>query len=64
VSVITIWERWNPDRETYEHNHIVNGFFEYQLIPSHTNEFQRKSWAKVKWKKTKANLIDGYVTEI
>lgn len=62
MSVITIWQRYNKEKEEYEHNHISNGFYDDQLVPAHTSEFQRKSWANAKWKKSKADLINGKVS--
>lgn len=59
-SKVTIWNRWNPKSETYEHNHIQKGHIggEYPL-PLAEDFKEQKSWKSIKWQKEFGVLLNG-----
>lgn len=61
LSKVTIWNKWNPKSETYEHNHIQSGHIvgEYPL-PLGKNFKGQKSWKSNKWQKEFGFLLKGY----
>lgn len=59
--LITVWKLLNRKTDTWDHNHISDGYDENQTTPpAHTHE-QKSSWARMTWKKQKATLINGVV---
>jgi len=58
--VITIWDRWDENRNGWGFNHISDGWTDDEK-PVPRGENQEKSWPFGKWKKTKAQLIKGVV---
>jgi len=59
--IITVWDKWDNRTNTYEFNHISDGYIESELAPVPKYNSQIKAWKNAKWIKTKAKLIDGVV---
>lgn len=62
--IITIWERLNEKTAVWHHNHIADGFDAAQTAPTPASALQRRSWAKGRWRKREARLVDGEVVSI
>ncbi|MBI1423113.1 MAG: hypothetical protein GC149_06580 [Gammaproteobacteria bacterium] len=54
--IITVWERYNDNAKSWEHNHIEDGFDENAEQPTPKGSVQEKSWPGGKWRKHKAHL--------
>lgn len=60
-TVITVWEKWYDD--TWNFNHISDGYDPTLTAPVPMCENQKKSWKPCKWRSRKASLIDNVVIE-
>lgn len=59
----TIWERWNFKTNSFEHNHIEEGWIE-EDFPKPISKLQIDSWRGATWNNKKAMLINGRIEEV
>jgi hypothetical protein len=55
--LITVWKRWNKEKEIYQHNHF-NYDIIYQNKPVPISPIQKSSWKGGDWIKEFAFLAD------
>lgn len=48
--IATVWERWDPETQTWQHNHLSSGF-EDGNVPRAKVLGQEKLWGKAQWRK-------------
>jgi len=58
---ITVWKRYNPKKEAWEHNHTSYGWSE-DVIPVPKSKLQVKPWKNATWKKKHTYLVNGEIT--
>lgn len=63
MKIVTAWSVWNAKHNTWEHNHIEDGYANGD-IPGSDNPAQVKAWKQQKWKKTFGYLNDENVMVI
>lgn len=57
---ITIWSRFNYKTETFDHNHIEDGYVDGAFpVPRFPDQ---KGWPQLKWKREHAQLVNNVVT--
>lgn len=59
--LITVWERFDHNKNNWEFNHISNGYSENIKGPAPVSKLQKQSWTKATWCSKKAYLIDNVV---
>jgi len=57
---ITVWQRFNPKKNAWEHNHVSEGWGNGDF-PTPKSELQKKSWPKGVWKKKFGYLTDNTI---
>jgi hypothetical protein len=58
---VTIWQRWNKDKQRYEHNHIEDGHM-HTFRPVPQSAEQRKAWEHAQWNRKWAYMDEKGIT--
>jgi len=61
--LITIWERFDKDKNKWRHNHISEHFYISESKPSPKKPIQIKLWEKGIWRKKLGTLNNYQVKE-
>ncbi len=61
MTIVTVWERFNPSSKEWEHNHISDGYDESAEEPVAKSDMQKQSWKGGKWRSFKGELREGVV---
>lgn len=59
---VTVWERWNKEKQKYEHNHIEDGHL-FGDTPVAKSKSQKKSWEYAYWRKKWAYMIGSKIVK-